>query len=65
MGSAAAPRRHAATLGPVAVGPSRIVKFVVRPMTKILNPPIGKLAGRRHFPMPPSTTPDGTRAHTM
>lgn len=35
----------------VAVGPSRIVKLLIRPMTKVLNPPIGKLAGRRHFPM--------------
>jgi deazaflavin-dependent oxidoreductase (nitroreductase family) len=33
------------------VGPSLIVKVVMRPMTKILNPLIVKLAGGRHFHM--------------
>ena len=33
------------------VGPSLIVKVVMRPMTKMLNPLIVKLAGRRHFRM--------------
>ena len=33
------------------VGPSLIVKVVMRPMTKMLNPLIVKLAGRRHFHM--------------
>ena len=33
------------------VGPSPIVKIVIRPMTKVLNPLIVKLAGRRHFRM--------------
>jgi deazaflavin-dependent oxidoreductase (nitroreductase family) len=33
------------------VGPSLIVKIVLRPMTKMLNPLIVKLAGRRHFGM--------------
>jgi deazaflavin-dependent oxidoreductase (nitroreductase family) len=51
MGSPAEPRRRSVTSAVVPVGPSRIVKFVLRPMTKMLNPPIGKLAGRRHFPM--------------
>ena len=37
------------TLEPV--GPSLIVKIVLRPMTKMLNPLIVKLAGRRHFHM--------------
>lgn len=37
------------TLEPV--GPSLIVKIAMRPMTKILNPLIVKLAGRRHFHM--------------
>jgi deazaflavin-dependent oxidoreductase (nitroreductase family) len=37
------------TLEPV--GPSLIVKIVMRPMTKMLNPLIIKLAGRRHFHM--------------
>lgn len=35
----------------VPVGPSPLVKAVIRPLTKVLNAPIGKLAGRRHFPM--------------
>ncbi len=42
-------QRLAGTLEPV--GPSLIVKIVMRPMTKILNPLIVKLAGRRHFHM--------------
>ena len=33
------------------VGPSPIVKIVMRPMTKMLNPLIVKLAGGRHFGM--------------
>src|SRR4249919_961436 len=37
----------AGTLEPA--GPSLIVKIVMRPMTKLLNPLIVKLAGRRHF----------------
>jgi deazaflavin-dependent oxidoreductase (nitroreductase family) len=32
------------------VGPVLVVRAVIRPMTKILNPVIVKLAGRRHFP---------------
>jgi deazaflavin-dependent oxidoreductase (nitroreductase family) len=32
------------------VGPALVVRAVIRPMTKILNPVIVKLAGRRHFP---------------
>ena len=35
------------TLKPVA--PSLVVKLVMRPITKMLNPLIRKLAGRRHF----------------
>ena len=31
------------------VPPSRFVRIVMRPMTRPLNPLIGKLAGRRHF----------------
>jgi deazaflavin-dependent oxidoreductase (nitroreductase family) len=42
-------RGTAGTLEPV--GPSLIVKIVMRPMTKLLNPLIGRLAGRRHFRM--------------
>jgi hypothetical protein len=33
----------------VPVGPSRIVKLVMAPMSKALNPLVAKLAGRRHF----------------
>jgi deazaflavin-dependent oxidoreductase (nitroreductase family) len=44
-----APQGTGGTLEPV--GPSRIVKIVMRPMTKMLNPLIVKLAGRRHFHM--------------
>lgn len=42
----------AATWGrPEPVGPSLFVRIVVKPLTKILNPLIKKLAGRRHFRM--------------
>jgi len=34
-----------------AVAPAPFVRIVVRPMTKVLNPLVGKLAGRRHFGM--------------
>lgn len=34
-----------------AVAPAGLVRVVVRPLTKVLNPVIGKLAGRRHFRM--------------
>jgi deazaflavin-dependent oxidoreductase (nitroreductase family) len=45
-------RVHQGTVGTLEpVGPSLIVKIVMRPMTKMLNPLIVKLAGRRHFPM--------------
>jgi deazaflavin-dependent oxidoreductase (nitroreductase family) len=37
------------TLAPVA--PARVVRFVIRPMTKMLNPLIGRFAGRRHVRM--------------
>jgi deazaflavin-dependent oxidoreductase (nitroreductase family) len=43
------PQGTGGTLEPV--GPSLIVKIVMRPMTKVLNPLIVKLAGRRHFHM--------------
>ena len=36
---------------PAPVAPSLFVRSVVRPMTKVLNPLIVKLAGRRHFAM--------------
>ncbi len=43
------PQSTDGTLEPV--GPSPFVKIVMRPMTKMLNPLIVKLAGRRHFAM--------------
>jgi len=36
---------------PAPVAPSPFVRTVIRPMTKVLNPLIVKLAGRRHFGM--------------
>jgi deazaflavin-dependent oxidoreductase (nitroreductase family) len=36
---------------PEPIGPSPVVKIVMRPMTKMLNPLIVKLAGRQHFAM--------------
>ena len=38
-----------ATLEPVP--PALVVRIAMRPMTKLLNPLIRKLAGRRHFRM--------------
>lgn len=35
----------------VTIGPSRLVRMTVGPMTKILNPVIRRLAGRPHFRM--------------
>ncbi len=36
---------------PAVVRPSRFVRMVMRPLTKVLNPVIMTLAGRRHFRM--------------
>lgn len=45
-------RAVAATPGALEpVAPSLLVRIVMRPMTKMLNPLIRKLAGRRHFRM--------------
>jgi len=33
------------------VGPSLMVRVVMTPLTKMLNPVVATLAGRRHFPM--------------
>jgi deazaflavin-dependent oxidoreductase (nitroreductase family) len=35
----------------VPVGPSLVVRLVLRPLTKLLNPLVGVLAGRRFIPM--------------
>jgi deazaflavin-dependent oxidoreductase (nitroreductase family) len=40
--------QHAA---PELIGPAPFVRVVVRPLTKVLNPLVGKLAGRKHFRM--------------
>src|SRR5215469_4031915 len=40
---------HGAALAPVR--PAAIVRVLVRPLTKILNPFMVRLAGRRFFPM--------------
>jgi deazaflavin-dependent oxidoreductase (nitroreductase family) len=44
---------HRRTIDPavVPVGPSLFVRLVMGPITKILNPLVATLAGRRHFPM--------------
>ena len=35
----------------VPVGPTLLVRLVLGPLTKVLNPLVGNLAGRRHVPM--------------
>jgi deazaflavin-dependent oxidoreductase (nitroreductase family) len=47
---------------PEPVGPSPVVKIVMRPMTKMLNPLIIKLAGRRHFGMAAQIRHTGRRS---
>ena len=42
---------QAGTTAFVPVGPAPFVRMVIGPMTKVLNPLIGKFAGRRHFAM--------------
>jgi deazaflavin-dependent oxidoreductase (nitroreductase family) len=44
------------------VPPSRFVKIVMGPMTKVLNPLIVRLAGRRHFHMAAQLTHVGRRS---
>jgi deazaflavin-dependent oxidoreductase (nitroreductase family) len=44
------------------VPPSRFVKTVMRPMTRVLNPLIMKLAGRPHFHMAARLTHTGRRS---
>ena len=44
----AQPAAQAAPGAPVAVRPSRFVRAVFGPLTKVLNPVVVKLAGRRH-----------------
>jgi len=44
------------------VPPSRFVRIVMRPMTKPLNPLIGRAAGRRHFGMAAQIRHTGRRS---
>jgi deazaflavin-dependent oxidoreductase (nitroreductase family) len=56
-------RVHQGTAGALEpVGPALIVKIVMRPMTKMLNPLIVKLAGRRHFRMAAQIRHTGRRS---
>jgi deazaflavin-dependent oxidoreductase (nitroreductase family) len=59
-GSQRTGRGSPGTLEPVA--PSLIVKVVMRPMTKMLNPLIRKLAGRPHFRMAAQVRHTGRRS---
>ena len=52
--------RASGTLEPVA--PSLVVRVVMRPLTKILNPLVRKLAGRRHFRMAAQVWHTGRRS---
>ena len=47
--TAESPADHGAALAPVA--PTAILRVLVRPLTKILNPLMVRLAGRRFVPM--------------
>lgn len=51
MSGTTQPHRRTNTIAVVPVGPSRFVRLVMGPMTKILNPLVATLAGRHHFPM--------------
>jgi len=50
------------TAGAGLVPPSRFVRIVMRPMTRPLNPLIGKLAGGRHFGMAAQIRHTGRRS---
>ena len=50
---------------PAPVAPSPFVRTVIRPMTKVLNPLIVKLAGRRHFGMAAQIQHVGRRSGTV
>jgi deazaflavin-dependent oxidoreductase (nitroreductase family) len=49
--SAAQPHSDVMSSRFVPVGPSVIVRLVLRPLTKLLNPLVGTLAGRRFVPL--------------
>jgi deazaflavin-dependent oxidoreductase (nitroreductase family) len=48
---AAQPHSHAMNSQFVPVGPSLIVRLVLGPLSKLLNPLVGTLAGRRFVPL--------------
>jgi deazaflavin-dependent oxidoreductase (nitroreductase family) len=49
--SPAHPERAASTGVLPPVGPSLLVRAALRPMTRVLNPLVARMAGRRHFSM--------------
>jgi deazaflavin-dependent oxidoreductase (nitroreductase family) len=51
MSSTRQPDPSIDTAAVAPVGPSLMVRLVLAPMTKLLNPLVATLAGRRHFPM--------------
>jgi len=53
-------RAQAGTLEPVA--PSLMVRVAMRPMTRVLNPLIARMAGRRHFSMAAQLRHTGRRS---
>lgn len=54
--------RSEQTAGPAPVPPSRLVRIVMGPMTRVLNPRIVKLAGRPRFRMAAQLTHTGRRS---
>jgi deazaflavin-dependent oxidoreductase (nitroreductase family) len=51
MSGTTQPHSRTEKAGAVPVGPSLFVRLVMRPMSKLLNPFVAALAGRRHFPL--------------
>lgn len=51
MSTTRQPRPSPDTPAVAPVGPSIMVRLLLGPMTKLLNPLVATLAGRRHFPM--------------
>lgn len=51
MSATAQPHREAISTRVVRVGPSPIARWVIGPLTRLLNPLVGVLAGRRYVPM--------------
>jgi deazaflavin-dependent oxidoreductase (nitroreductase family) len=51
MSGTTAPHSRTGGAAVVPVGPSRLVRLVMRPMSMMLNPLVAALAGRRHLPL--------------